>query len=388
MAVKADYYEVLGVSRTASGDEISKAYRKLAIKYHPDSNPDDENAMLKFKQAAEAYEVLNDAEKRTRYDQYGHAGVEGGHRQFSDAEDIFEAFGDIFGGGIFGDLFGGGRGRSRGGRRVSKGADVKVQVTLDLEEAARGVEKTVSFDRRESCETCNGSGAAPGSQPERCTRCGGHGQVVQQAGILRVQTTCPSCGGAGAKITDPCRSCRGQGYQSRRVELDVNIPPGVDDQMRVRLSGEGQLSPNGGPPGDCYCFISLRRHKLFERDGEHLILKMPISYTQAALGAEIEAPTLIDGAHKLTIPMGTASGEVFKIRGKGMPDPHGRGQGDLYVQTYIEVPKKLDARQEELLRELAEIEHANVSPHRKSFLESIRDYLFYSGDDNDAVKEK
>ncbi|UUO05094.1 molecular chaperone DnaJ [Blastopirellula sp. J2-11] len=387
MAVRADYYEILGVSRTANGDEISKAYRKLAIKYHPDSHPDDEDASLKFKQAAEAYEVLSDAEKRGRYDQYGHAGVEGGHRQFSDAEDIFEAFGDIFGGGVFGDLFGG-RSRSRSGRRVSKGADIKAQVTLDLEEAARGVEKTITFDRREPCETCKGSGAAAGSQPERCTRCGGHGQVVQQAGILRVQTTCPSCGGAGVKITDPCRSCRGQGFQNRRVELDVNIPAGVDDQMRVRLSGEGQPSPNGGPAGDCYCFISLRRHKLFERDGEHLILKMPISYTQAVLGAQIEVPTLIEGAHMLTVPKGTASGEIFKVRGQGMPDPHGRGKGDLYVQTYIEVPKKLDTRQEELLRELAEFEHANVSPHRKSFMESIRDYLFSSGDDDGAVKEK
>ncbi|MHC2070641.1 molecular chaperone DnaJ [Bremerella sp. T1] len=383
MATKVDYYEVLGIERSASSGEISKAYRKLAIKYHPDSNPGDEEAVVRFKEAAEAYEVLSDSEKRARYDQYGHAGVEGGARaNFHDVEDIMEAFGDIFGGGIFSDIFG--RGGGRGGRRrVRKGADIQVRVTLDLEEAASGVDREIQVDRRVACGTCSGSGAKPGSKPEACSRCGGAGQVVQQAGILRVQTTCPSCGGQGTIITDPCADCRGNGFTTNRVSMDVAIPPGVDDGMRVRLAGEGQPSPDGGPPGDCYCHISIRKHKLFEREGDHLILKMPITYTQAVLGSEIEVPTL-SGPATLTIPAGSGSSEVFKMRGKGMPDPHGRGTGDLYVQTYIEVPKKLDPKQEELLRELAEYEHTNVSPHRKSFLESIKDYLFASSDEKDT----
>lgn len=382
MATKIDYYETLGISRTASQTEISRAYRKLAIKYHPDSNPGDEDAVKSFKAAAEAYEILNDPDKRARYDQYGHAGVEnaGGGAHFRDVEDIMEAFGDIFGGGIFGDMFGRGGGGRRGGRRVRKGADIKVRVVLDLEEAAVGINKQITVDRRVACETCSGSGAKAGSQPQPCVRCGGLGQVVQQAGILRVQTSCPSCGGQGTIISDPCTDCRGNGFIARKVTLDVAIPAGVDDGMRVRLTGEGQPSPDGGPAGDCYCHISLRKHKLFEREGDHLILRMPITYTQAVLGAEIEVPTL-NGPATLTIPPGAASGEVFKLRGKGMPDPHGRGEGDLYVQTNIEIPKKLEPRQEELLRELAELEHTNVSAHRKSFLESIREYLFPAGEE-------
>lgn len=387
MATKIDYYEVLGVERSASQGEISKAYRKLAIKYHPDSNPGDEDAVIRFKAAAEAYEVLSDSDKRVRYDQYGHAGVDGNQRSsFHDVEDIMEAFGDIFGGGVFSDIFG--RGGGRGGRRrVRKGADIQVRVTLDLEEAATGVQREIQVDRRVACGPCGGSGAKPGSQPEPCNRCGGLGQVVQQAGILRVQTTCPSCGGQGTIISDPCPECRGNGFTTRRVNMDVSIPAGVDDGMRVRLAGEGQPSPDGGPPGDCYCHISIRKHRIFEREGDHLILKMPITYTQAVLGSEIEVPTL-NGPATLTVPPGSGSSEVFKMRGKGMPDPHGRGHGDLYVQTYIEVPKKLDPKQEELLRELAEYEHTNVSPHRKSFLESIRDYLFSSHDEKETKKKK
>jgi len=379
MATKLDYYEVLGVAKTSSQSEISRSYRKLAIKYHPDSNPGDDEAIRKFKEAAEAYEILSDDQKRARYDQYGHAGVDGNAQaQYHDVEDIMEAFGDIFGGGIFSDIFG--RGQRGGRRRVRKGADIQVRVTLTLEEAATGVKRNIQVDRREICGTCSGSGAKPGSQPTACERCGGAGQVVQQAGILRVQTTCPSCGGQGAVISDPCADCRGNGFTTSRVDMEVAIPAGVDDGMRVRLTSEGQPSPDGGPPGDCYCHISIRRHKIFERDGDNLILRMPITYTQAVLGAEIEVPTL-NGPTMLTVPAGSQSTELFKLRGKGMPDPHGRGNGDLLVQTTIEVPKKLDAKQEELLRELAEYEHTNVSPHRKSFLESIKDYLFASHDE-------
>ena len=367
MASKRDYYEVLSVKRDASDGQISSAYRKLAVKYHPDSNPGDADAVEKFKEAAEAYEVLSDAEKRARYDRFGHQGVEQmGGAQFHDVEDIFEAFGDIFS-----EMFGGQR---RGGRRVRRGADVRADVTLDLEEAAKGITKSVEFNRNKACETCKGSGSKPGSQRASCRRCNGHGQIVQSAGILRVQTTCPTCHGAGSVITDPCEACRGRAYVQERAKLDVTIPAGIDDGMRVRLAGYGEPSPDGGPPGDCYCFVKVRKHKLFQREGAHLILQMPITYSQAALGAKIEVPTL-QGPHELTLPPGTQSGEVFRVRGRGLADPRGGATGDLHVQTYIEVPKKLTPNQERLLREMAEVERTEVSPHRKTFLERIREYF-------------
>lgn len=374
MASKRDYYEVLGVSRDASDQEISRAYRKLAIQYHPDSHPGDVEAVTLFKEAAEAYEVLSDRGKRTRYDRYGHAGVSGpaGGAGFTDVEDIFDAFGDIFGGGIFGDIFGGGRGRRRG--RAHPGADVKCEVTLTLSEAAKGVTRNVEFDRSEACGRCRGSGSRPGSTGETCRRCGGRGQVVQSAGILRVQTTCPSCRGSGQVIVDPCEDCRGQGVVAKRVKLEVPIPAGVDDGTRVRLSGEGEPSRDGGPPGDCYCFIRVQPHPLFRRDGVHLFVEVPISYTQAALGAELEIPTL-DGTDQLMIPAGCQSGEIFRLKGRGMPDLRGSGVGDLLVQVHVEVPRRLAPKEESLLRDLAELENRHVSPRRKSFLEKLKDYL-------------
>ena len=367
---KRDYYEVLGVSKDASERDIAKAYRKLAVKFHPDSNQGDEEASRNFKEAAEAYEVLNDASKRSRYDSYGHAGVDGAGQQFGSAEDIFSAFSEMFGGGGFGDIFGGGG----GGRRARRGSDVRADVTLTLEESALGVDKTISFKRNEVCGTCEGQGNRPGSEVAGCQQCGGRGQVLQSAGILRVQTTCPVCRGAGKIIVDPCTDCRGAGQNVRKVELEVSIPAGVDDGMRVRIGGEGEPSGNGGPNGDCYVFISIRRHKLFHRDGQNLILQMPISYTQAALGAEIEVPTL-DGRGKLKITRGTQSGEVFKLAGKGMPNPKGGLTGDLLVQTFIETPKKISTEQEELLRKLAELEQIEVLPERKNFLKRITDYF-------------
>ena len=301
---------------------------------------------------------------------------------FSDVSEIFEAFGDIFGGGIFGDFFGGGR-RSR---RARRGADIKCAVTLDLEEAASGIVKTVQFDRRQVCNQCSGSGNKPGSSPRPCVRCGGQGQVVQQAGILSVQTTCPNCGGAGQRITDPCVACRGNGMQSETVHLDVAIPAGIDDGMRVRLTGEGEPSTSGGPAGDCYCFISVREHPLFQRDGIHLILRLPTTYTQVVLGGMVEVPTL-QGRETLEIPPGTKIGEVFRLGGKGMQDPRSRGTGDLLVQINVEVPKKVSGRHEEVLRELAELEQADVSPHRKSFMETLRNY-FVNNDDVTAHVEE
>jgi molecular chaperone DnaJ len=372
MAEKTCYYEVLKVERTVTKVEIDRAYRSLAIKFHPDSNRDDEDAVAMFKEATEAYEVLSDPEKRERYNRHGHAGVEGVH-QFNDVEDIFEAFGDLFGGGggMFGDLFG-----SRGGRqrRARRGADIRCDVTLTLEEAARGVEKDISFRRRVRCDTCEGNGAAPGSQPTTCNTCGGRGQVIQSAGILRVQTACPTCSGTGQQISQPCVQCRGSGLQNKRAQLTVTIPAGVDDGMRVRVQGEGEASPDGGPIGDCYCFITVRPHDLFKRDGNHLILQLPISYSQAALGAEIEVPTL-GGRRQLHIDAGTQSGEVFNVKGMGIADPRGGRAGDLLVQVFVEVPKKISAEQERLLRELAELDHESVLPHRKSFLDKLRAFF-------------
>jgi molecular chaperone DnaJ len=367
MTGKRDYYEVLGVDRSSSEKAIADAYRKLALKYHPDRNPGDEEAVVRFKEAAEAFEVLGDTDKRARYDRYGHAAFDGTARGFSDINDIFAAFGDMFGDSPFAELFG-------GRRRPAKGADIRCDVTLDLVEAARGVTKTVEFSRHETCPDCNGSGAKAGSTKTRCTYCGGRGQIVQSSGIFRVQTTCPSCRGAGSIIKDPCAKCRASGYVLRQVRREVKIPAGIDDQMRVRLPGEGEPSETGGPRGDCYCFIAVREHPLFQREGEHLIVHVPITYTQAALGAAIEVPTLA-GPHELKIPRGTPAGHVFRLRGQGMPSLRGRGTGDLLVQVEIEVPKKLGEQQEELLRKLAELEHVEVTPHRKSFFEKVRNYF-------------
>ena len=375
MAEKTCYYEILQVDRSVGKAEIDRAYRKLAIKYHPDSNKDDNGAIEKFKQATEAYEVLSDPEKRGRYDKHGHAGVNGVH-QFNDVEDIFEAFGDLFGGGgsMFGDIFGGRSGRGSGRPRARRGSDIRCNVSLTLEEAARGVRKDISFRRRVRCSNCVGSGSEPGSQPVLCETCGGHGQVIQSAGILRVQTTCPSCKGAGQQILHPCGQCRGTGLQNDKAELTVTIPPGVDDGVRLRVQGEGEASPDGGPVGDCYVFINVRPHELFKRDGSHLILQLPISYSQAALGSEIEVPTL-NGPETLTVSKGTQNGDVFTIKGQGVVNPQTGRTGDLLVQVFIEVPKKLSSEQERLLRELADIEHESVLPHRRSFLDKIRNFF-------------
>ncbi len=390
MAAKRDFYEILGVAKSASAKEIADAYRKLAIKFHPDKNPGNEEAVAKFKEAAEAFEVLHDTDKRTRYDQYGHAGVDGagGGHQFNDINDIFQAFGDMFGGGVFGDLFGGRGGRSAGGRRVRKGDDLAVAVHINLLEAAKGCAKSIQFERHEKCATCEGSGAKAGAKPEPCKYCGGRGQVIQSSGLFRVQTTCPACHGEGQLIKDPCPTCRGSAYILKKVKREVNIPAGVDHQTRVRMAGEGDPSPDGGPSGDCYCIIDLDEHPLFQRDGQHLVCRMPITFSQAALGATLEVPTL-DGPEELKIPAGTPTGEVFKLRGKGMPDPRHRGVGDLHVQVNIEVPKTLSARQEELLRELAETEHADVSPHRKNFFAKVKELFVPTAEkDADDIKPK
>lgn len=365
MATKRCYYEILGIERNASQGEIASAYRRLAVRYHPDKNPGDDEAIARFKECSEAFDVLHDENKRSRYDRYGHAGVNGngGGSQFHDVGDIFSAFGDMFG-----DIFGGGGRRQRGGR------DVRCDVTLTLHEAAEGCTKKVEFHRHETCEDCRGSGAAEGSRREECGYCGGHGRVIQSAGIVRVQTTCPACAGVGSTIKDPCRTCKGKGQRLRKVVTEVRIPAGVDDGMRVRITGEGEPSMTGGPPGDCYCFISVLSHPLFEREGPHLICRVPITYPQAALGCKLEVPTLT-GRGEIEIPRGTQSGAVFRLGGKGMPDPRSHGLGDLLVQVTIEVPEKLTREEEDLLRQLAEVEHKNVAPKRKSFFSQVKDYF-------------
>ncbi len=338
------------------------------MKYHPDSNPGDEEAIDRFKEAAEAFEVLNDADKRSRYDRFGHAGLNGSHgaHHFNDVEDIFSAFGDLFG-----DLFGGGGGRQRG--RQQKGRDVRCDVTLTLKEAANGVTKTVEFQRHDRCEKCSGSGAA--GQPPRSLQLLPRPRPRHPISRHRPHPNhVPACHGEGSTIKHPCTACRGSGQVLKKVTTEVQIPPGVDDEMRVRITGEGEPSPNGGPPGDCYCFINVLPHPLFERDGQHLVCRIPITYAQAALGTTLEVPTL-DGRGEVEIPAGTQSGGVFKLGGKGMPDPRRRGLGDLLVQVIIEVPKKLSKEEKALLREFAELEHKNVAPERKSFFAKLKDYF-------------
>lgn len=371
MTSKRDYYEVLGVPRDASPEVIKKAYKKLALANHPDRNPGDEEAVARFKEAAEAFEVLSDQNKRSRYDRFGHAGVSGnGGAGFTDLGDIFEAFGDMFEG--FG-MFGGGAGGRRG-RRAGRGASLKTSVTIDLLESASGCSRQVEIHRRDNCAACGGSGAKPGTSPEQCDYCGGAGRVVQSQGFFRIQTTCPACSGAGKVIRERCPDCRGSGRIPKSVKLDVKIPPGVDNGMQLCLRGEGEPGTNGGPPGDLYVDIHVKEHSLFQRVENDLECVVPVTYTQAVLGTEMEVPVL-NGRHMLTIPPGTQPGETFRLRGFGMPDPHGGRRGDLHVHVQVEVPKSLGSRQEELLRELAEIEHANVSPHRKSFIEKLKNYF-------------
>lgn len=376
MAQKRDYYEVLGVERTATVEVIKRSYKKLAGKYHPDRNPGDEEAVEKFKECAEAFGVLSDADKRARYDRYGHSGVNGAAGGgFQDVNDIFDAFGDLFG--DFG-MFGGRRGRASGARR---GANLRAAVTIELAEAAEGTTRTVEIDRRELCDGCDGSGAKPGSKPEPCQYCGGQGQVVQTQGFFRLQTTCPACGGQGQVVRDKCPKCAGSGRQGKRVKLEVKVPAGVDNGMQLCLRGEGEPGPGGGPRGDLYVDLRVKEHPLFQREGRNLLCQIPVTYTQLCLGAEIEIP-LIRGRHDLQIPAGTQPDEAFRLSGKGLPDPHGGPRGDLFVHLRLEVPRRLVDRQEELLRELAEEEKSNVSAHRKSFFEKLKDY--FVGDEDEG----
>jgi molecular chaperone DnaJ len=380
---KRDYYEVLGVDRGSSEAELKKAYRKLALQYHPDRNSGDATAEERFKEVSEAYAVLSDSEKRARYDRFGHAGLggPGGHPGAGDFGDLGN-FGDLFND-LFGDIFGGagGRGGSRRGRG-QRGADLRYNLDIDLQDVLNGCEPTLKIPRMMRCETCAGSGAAEGSKPTRCGRCEGTGQLVFQQGFFRVNRPCDACGGAGEVIQNPCSQCRGAGRVEGQQTITVTVPPGVEDGARLRVSGEGEAGIAGGPPGDLYVVMSLRKHPLFERDGTDLQIEVPIPFVQAALGAEVEVPTL-DGRVDLHIPEGTQSGRVLRLRGKGLPplqprldrDQLQKMRGDLYVRVFVEVPTKLNARQRELLEEFAEQSGTEVSPTTKGFLDKLRDFF-------------
>ncbi len=373
MATQRDYYEILSIERTASGDDIKRAYRKLAMKYHPDRNPGNAEAELKFKEAAEAYEVLSDTSKRQRYDQFGHAGMRGqaGH-DFSHmhAEDIFSMFGDIFGN-SFG---GGGRGR-RGGNRPTQGYSLETQTEITLEEVLAGTEKEIEFTRQDLCDKCKGSGLKPGASPGTCITCAGTGQVQQAGlgGMFRMVTTCPACQGSGKTVAqaDRCTGCSGSGKQPLKRKLSVKIPAGIHDGQAIRVGGEGEPGDRGGPRGDLHVVIRIAEHDLFTREDDHLVMRMPVSFAQAALGAKVKVPTL-DGETEITIKPGTQHGELFHVHGQGLPNLRSKRRGDLVAVMLIEVPKKLTSKQSALLREYAATENHDVLPENKSFWEKIK----------------
>ena len=367
---KRDYYEVLGVTRTASEQEIKSAYRRLAVKYHPDKNPNDASAEEKFKEAAEAYGVLQDSEQRRRYDRFGHAGVSTGAGAgswgapgFGGIEDIL---GDLFG---FGDVFGGSRSGSRRSA-AQRGADLRYDLEITLEEAANGMTAQLRIPRLEGCEACKGSGAAPGTQAESCQTCGGTGQVRYQQGFFSVARTCGACRGAGQVIKTPCKECKGAGRVQKEKQMEVKIPAGVETGSRLRVQGEGEAGTQGGPAGDLYVVIHVAEHEEFERQGSNLYEAVPITFAQAALGADIMVKTL-EGEEKLKIPLGTQTGTVFRLKGKGMPQLGGRGKGDLFVSVSVVTPTSLTREQRRLLEQLAEVESNDLE--NKGLVDKVRD---------------
>ena len=370
---KRDYYEVLGVDKNTDDKDIKKAYRRVAMKYHPDRNPDDPDADHKFKEATEAYDILMDAEKRAAYDRFGHAGVDpsmGGGGGFGGGGNFSDIFGDVFG-----DIFGGGGGRGRGGPQ--RGSDLRYTLDITLEDAVKGTTVEIRVPSLSACEKCDGSGAKKGSSPVTCGTCGGAGQVRMQQGLFQVQQTCPTCRGRGKTITDPCNACHGQGRVEKTRKLSVKVPPGVDTGDRIRLSGEGEAGPDGGPPGDLFVQMSVRQHNIFERDGKNLYCEVPITFVAAALGGELEVPTL-DGRVKLKIPAETQTGKLFRLRGKGVKPVRGGSVGDLLCRAVVETPVKLNKRQKALLEQfqesLGEGGHAQ-SPRQTSWFEGVKSFF-------------
>ncbi len=371
---KRDYYEVLGVQKNATEAEIKKAFKKLAMKHHPDRNPDDETAIDKFKEAKEAYDVLSDAQKRAAYDQFGHAGVDASAAGGPGAGGFGGAnFSDIFGD-VFGDIFGGG---GRGGSRVQRGADLRYNLELDLEEAVAGTTVKIRVPTLVACETCGGSGAKKGTHPTTCPTCHGQGQVRMQQGFFSLQQTCPRCHGKGQVISDPCSDCHGHGRVEKQKTLSVKVPAGVDNGDRIRLSGEGEAGEHGGPPGDLYVQIYVREHPIFQRDGSDLFCEVPIGFTTAALGGELDVPTL-NGRVKLKVPAESQTGKLFRLRGKGVKSVRGGHVGDLLCRVVVETPVNLDERQKELLREFESTMAeggGTHSPKHSSWLDGVKKFF-------------
>lgn len=370
---KRDFYEILGLAKNATDDEIKKAYRKLAMKYHPDRNPNNKSAEEKFKEIKEAYEMLSDPQTRDAYDRYGHAGVDpnmSSATSSASASGFADAFGDIFS-----DIFG--NSRNRTGSQVYRGTDLRYNLEITLEQAARGFDTTIRVPSWYECETCHGTGAKPGTPPINCKTCGGHGQVRMQQGFFSIQQTCPKCHGNGKVISEPCFSCNGAGRLKRNKTLEVKIPAGIDNGMRIRSSGNGEYGAHGGPPGDLYVEIHIKKHPVFQREGDDLHCEMPISFVKAALGGEIEAPTL-HGKASFTIPEGTQSDKVFRLRGKGIKGVRSGYAGDLFCHVVIETPVKLTERQRELLREFEKLTiegGAKHSPQTKTWKDKVKEFF-------------
>jgi len=382
VAAKRDYYELLGVQRDASPEEIKKAYRRMAMKYHPDRNPGDKTAEQNFKDVSEAYEVLSDPAKRQQYDQFGHDGLKsafgpGGFdfsRDFTHASDLQDILGSIFGeggGGIFEEFFGGRRRRSRTG--AQRGADLRFDLEIDLEEAAFGSEREIALPLTEECGACGGTGAAPGSRRETCRQCGGQGAVISGGGFFQVRQTCPVCGGAGSIVRQPCRACEGSGRVKTRKRLSLRIPRGVETGSRLRLAGKGEGGERGGPAGDLYVVLHVREHPLFKRHGDDLYCEVPVPLDAALLGGEVEVPTL-EGYAKLRLPLGTENGKVFRLRGKGIPNIDGYTQGDLNVQVKVETPVRLTLRQKKAIKDFVEAGHPDNYPLRQQFLRLAEEF--------------
>lgn len=370
MAAKRDYYEVLGVSRDASAAEIKKAYRRLALKYHPDKNPGDKEAEAKFKEAAEAYEVLSDPEKRQKYDQFGHEGLKGVHmRDFPSMQDIFSAFGDIFGfggGGSIFESFSGGSFRGQGARggRAVRGNDIGVDLRLTLEEMYSGTQKTIQLQGYVSCHSCEGSGAQKGTRAQPCELCHGTGQFTQTQGFFQIRSTCPQCHGKGEVIRKPCKTCQGKGRVLKNREIQVKVPKGIQAGTKLRVAGEGEPGENGGPSGDLYCFIEEIPHEIFVREGDDLYCEVSIGVGTAALGGEVEVPTISGKSTNLKIRPGTQSGDLYRMKGEGMPRFRGWEKGDQYVRIVVEIPKSLSREQEKYFQKLKETERVSPSPRK------------------------
>jgi len=375
---KRDYYEVLGIGKDASADEIKRVYRRLAMKYHPDKNPDDKEAEAKFKECAEAYEVLSDPTKRQRYDKHGHEGLRGigmhdyAHMRWQDIGSIFEdvpGFEDFFSG-----IFGGRGGRSSRRSGPARGYDLETTVELSLQDISHGAEKTIEFTRQDLCSSCSGSGSAKGSSPGKCPTCGGTGQTARGGGFFQMVSTCRQCAGAGQIITNPCKKCRGTGKVPKKRTVNIKIPAGVHEGQGIRVTGEGEPGRGGGPRGDLYCYVRVKPHEFLQRDGNDLVVVVPISFTQAALGTTIDVPS-INGAKGLKIPPGTQYGSVFRIKGQGLPDMRTHRTGDELVHVTVETPAKLNAEQKELLRKFAETENKRVSPKSTRFFERLKKHF-------------